>query len=56
MNNDERRQSRTADRGSYLSTSQHNLSRDEDQEHDFGLDHAIDETREQLKNDFSNDG
>lgn len=31
-----------------LSTSQDNLATDEDQKNDLGLDHSIDETREQL--------
>lgn len=31
-----------------LGTSQHYLPRDEDEQHDFRFDHAVDETREQL--------
>lgn len=34
----------------YLCARKHNLTRDEDEEHDLRLDHAIDETREQLYN------
>ena len=33
---------------SNFGTSEDNLAADEDQEHDLGLDHAVDETREQL--------
>lgn len=33
----------------YLGASQHNFARDEDEKHDFGLNHAVDETREQLR-------
>ena len=33
----------------YLGTSQDNLARDEDKQHDLGLDHAVNETREQLR-------
>jgi hypothetical protein len=32
----------------YLGTSEHDLPRYEYKKHDFGLDHAVDETREQL--------
>ena len=32
-----------------LGARQHNLAADEDQEDDLGLDHAVDETREQLR-------
>ena len=34
---------------SNLGTSQDNLAADEDQEHNLGLDHTIDQTREQLR-------
>jgi hypothetical protein len=34
---------------SNLGTSKDNLSAHEDQEHDLGLDHAVDKTREQLR-------
>jgi len=34
---------------SNLGASQDNLAADEDQEHNLGLDHTIDETREQLR-------
>ena len=37
------------DIASDLGTGDDNLSADKDQEHDLGLDHAIDETREQLR-------
>lgn len=30
-------------------TSQDDLAADEDQQHDLGLDHSVDETREQLR-------
>ena len=32
----------------YLSASQDDLSRHEDEEHDFWFDHTVDQTREQL--------
>jgi len=32
-----------------LGTSQDDLSTDEDQEHNLGLDHSVDEAREQLR-------
>jgi hypothetical protein len=32
----------------YLGARQHDLARHEDQKYDFGLDHAVDETREEL--------
>ena len=33
----------------YLSTGQHNLARNEDQKHNLGLDHTIDQAREELR-------
>jgi len=33
----------------YLSASQDDLSGHEDEEHDLGLDHTVDQTREQLR-------
>ena len=33
----------------YLCTSEHDLARHENQKYDFGLKHAIDEAREELK-------
>lgn len=32
----------------YFGSSEHDLAADEDQEHNLGLDHAVDKTREQL--------
>jgi hypothetical protein len=40
---------RLVDLFSDLGTGEDNLSRDEDQEHDLGLHHAVDETREELR-------
>ena len=33
----------------YLGTRQDDLARDEDEKHDLWLDHAVDQTREQLR-------
>ena len=36
------------EKDNYLRTREHNLARDEDEEHDFRLDHTVDQTREEL--------
>jgi hypothetical protein len=35
----------------HLGTSKNDLARHKDQKHDLGLDHTVDETREQLRKD-----
>ena len=37
----------------HLCTCEHDLPRHEDQKHNFGLDHTVDETREQLDHEMS---
>ena len=40
----------------YLCTREHDLAGHEDQQHDLRLDHAVNETREQLHNKVSDTG